>query len=185
MSVHPPNRHLHRLAIRAALVSSLAWLLAQPAAAAPDEALIFRVRSSDSAITAFIELAATRSLTFRTLVALIQASDGIVYVEPGDCGAHGARACLKGWVGAAGPNRFLRVMVSRRRADSDIDFMGSIGHELQHTVEALSDPATINSAALYNFFSRIAPTSSRRFETIEAINAGDAVREELGRRIKY
>jgi hypothetical protein len=184
MSVHPPNRLLHGLAIRATLVATLAWSAPQAAAAA-DEGTILRVRSSDSAITAFIELAATRSLTFRKLVALVQASDGIVYIEPGDCGAHAVRACLKGSVGAAGPNRLLRVMVSRRRADSDIDFMGSIGHELQHTVEALSDPATISSAALYNFFSRIAPSSSRSFETIAAINAGDAVRDELGRRGPY
>ena len=185
MSVHPSNRHLHRLAILAAFVASLAWPFAQPAAAAPDEAAILRVRSTDSAITAFIELAATRSLTFRKLLVLIQASDGIVYVERGDCGNHGARACLKGWMGAAGPNRLLRVVVNRRRANSDVDFMGSIGHELQHAVEALSEPATINTAALYNFFSRIAPSSSSRFETIEAINVGDAVREELGRRRPY
>jgi hypothetical protein len=184
MSVHPLNRRLHGLAIQAALVATLAWSPARPAEAA-DEGTLFRVRSSDSAITAFIELAATRSPTFRNLLALIQASDGIVYVEPGDCGNHGARACLKGWMGAAGPNRLLRVMVNRRRANSDVDFMGSIGHELQHTVEALSEPATINSAALYNFFTRIAPSSSGRFETLAAINAGDAVREELSRRRRY
>ncbi len=186
MSVYPPNRRLYRLAIRTALVASLGWSLAQPAAAAPDEAeaVVFRVRSTDRAISAFIELAATRSLTFRKLVALIEASDGIVYVEPGPCG-HGTRACLKLWMGAGGPNRFLRVMVDRRKADSDADFMGSIGHELQHTVEALSEPATVNSLDLYNFFNRIAPTSANRFETIAAINAGDAVRAELRGRRAY
>jgi hypothetical protein len=164
----------------AALVASLGWLPAQPAAAGPEDAepAIFRIRSSDRVISAFIDLAATRSLTFRKLVALIEASDGIVYVEPGPCG-HGTRACLKVWMGVSGPNRFLRVMVDRRKATSDADFMGSIGHELQHTVEALSEPATLNSIDLYNFFSRIAPTSTNRFETIAAINAGDAVRAEL------
>src|SRR6185503_16303047 len=126
MSLHPSNRHLHRLALRAVFVACLASPLAQPAAAASEEAAIFRVRSTDSTITAFIELAATRSLTFRRLLALIQASDGIVYVEPGDCVNHGARACLIGWMGAAGPNRLLRVVVNRRRAYSDVDFMGSI-----------------------------------------------------------
>jgi hypothetical protein len=34
---------------------------------------------------------------------------------------------------------------------------------------------------MYNFFSRIAPTDKRRFETTAAINAGDAVRIELRR----
>jgi hypothetical protein len=180
MSVQLPNRRLHRLASRAALIVSLGCAVAQPAVAAADETAIFRVRSSDGAITALIDLAATRSLTFKRLLALIQASDGIVYVEPGDCG-HGTRACLKGWMRASGSNRFLRVMVDRRKSDSEDDFTGSIGHELQHTVEALSEPATIDSVGLYNFFNRIAPTNSQRFETTAAIKAGDAVRIELRR----
>jgi hypothetical protein len=186
MSVQPTNRRLYHLAIRVALVASLGWFLAMPATAADDEpeAAILRVRSTDQAISAFIDLAATRSLTFRKLVALIEGSDGIVYIQPGPCG-HGTRACLKVWMGASGPNRFLRVMVDRRKADSDADFMGSIGHELQHTVEALSEPATVNSVGLYNFFSRIAPTSINRFETTAAINAGEAVRAELRGRRAY
>ena len=178
MSVHHPNRRLQRLAIRTALVVSLGCALAQPAAAADDAVGIFRVRSSDVSITALIELAATRSMTFKRLLTLIQASDGIVYVEPGDCG-HGTRACLKTWMESRGANRFLRVMVDRRKSDSEVDFMGSIGHELQHTVEALSEPATIDSVGLYNFFCRIAPTDRHRFETMAAITAGDAVRNEL------
>jgi hypothetical protein len=180
MSVHPSPRRLRSLVIQAALVASLGWPLAQPAAAS-DEAELFRVRSTDSAISGFIELAATRSLTFRRLLALVQASDGIVYVEPGECG-HGTRACLKVWMRTRGDNRFLRVTVDRRKARSDEDFMGSIGHELQHTVEALSEPSTVDSVGLYNFFSRMALTSGGRFETTAAINAGDAVRDEVARR---
>ena len=155
--------------------------MTQPVTACADDAGIFRVRSSDKAITAFIELAATRSLTFKRLLALIQGSDGIVYVEPGQCG-HGTRACLQVWMRTSGSNRFLRVLVDRRKSRSDADFMGSIGHELQHTVEALSEPATLDSIGLYNFFSRTALTSNLRFETTAAINAGDAVRDELSRR---
>ena len=170
----PANRRLLSLGLEAALIVSV---LAHAPLVAAEEAPFFRVRSSDQAITQFIELAATRSLTFRNLVALIQTSDGIVYVEPGECG-HGTRACLKLWIGASGSTRFLRVVVNRRRAYSDVDFMGSIGHELQHTVEALSEPNTVNSMRLYNFFTRIA-VSGQRFETAAALTAGDAVRHEL------
>jgi hypothetical protein len=179
MSVTSPNRRLRRLVLQVALVVSLAWPLASPAAAS-DEATIFRVRSTDSAINGFIELASARSVTFRRLLALIQGSDGIVYVEPGQCG-HGTRACLKVWMQAAGSNRFLRVVVDRRRAESDEDFMGTIGHELQHTVEALSERSTSSGVGLYNFFSRAAQISGTRFETTAAIKAGDAVRVEAQR----
>jgi hypothetical protein len=180
MSVQPQKRRIFRLSVQAAFVASLGWSVAQPAVATADEGqmVISHVRSTDGAISAYIDLAATRSMTFRKLVAAIEVSDGIVYVEPGTCG-HGTRACLKVWMGASGANRFLRVIVDRRKADSDTDFMGSIGHELQHTVEALSEPATISSVDLYNFFSRIALTSMSRFETTAAVSAGDAVRAEL------
>jgi hypothetical protein len=174
MGMITANRRLLSLGLEAALIVSV---LAHAPLVAAEDAPFFRVRSSDQAISEFIGLAATRSLTFRNLVALIQMSDGIVYVEPGECG-HGTRACLKLWMGASGSTRFLRVVVNRRRAYSDVDFMGSIGHELQHTVEALSEAKTVNSTGLYNFFTRTA-ISGERFETTAAIIAGDAVRHEL------
>ena len=59
--------------------------------------------------------------------------------------------------------------------------MGSIGHELQHTVEALSEQSTNGGIRLYNFFSRAALMSGTRFETAAAIKAGDAVRVEVRR----
>jgi 3-dehydroquinate synthetase len=53
------------------------------------------------------------------------------------------------------------VLVDRQRADSDVDLMGSIGHELQHAIEALSD--------------------NNRFEMTAAIIVGTAIRDELRR----
>jgi hypothetical protein len=38
----------------------------------------------------------------------------------------------------AGANRMLRVKVDTRKADWDL--MGSIGHELRHTIEVLNNP---------------------------------------------
>ena len=88
------------------------------------------------------------------------------------------RACLKLWMGVAGPTRFLRVVVNRRRAVFRRGLHGFDRHELQHTVEALSEPNTVNSMRLYNYFTRTA-ISGPRFETMAAITAGDAVRHEL------
>ena len=62
------------------------------------------------------------------------------------------RARLKMWMKVSGANRFLRVLVDRKKADSDVDFMGSIGHELQHAIEALSQSSIRDGAQLYNFF---------------------------------
>ena len=60
--------------------------------------------------------------------------------------------------------------------------MASMGHELQHAVEALSEPGITDGRGLYNFFGRFAPTEGDRFETLAALRAGDNVRNELRRR---
>ena len=173
MTTQSPANRISR-PLGATLVAALAVATAQTASA--QEPMMARVRSSHSAITALISEGRERSATFRRLVQTIDDSDGIVYIEEGQC-HHGVRACLVLSVTPAGPNRILRVIVDTRKADWDL--MGSIGHELQHTVEALSEPATIDSVGLSNFFCRIAPTDRHRFETMAAITAGDAVRNEL------
>ena len=136
------------------------------------------VRSSNPALAGLIRQATERSATFRGLVEVINASDGIVYVEQGDCG-HGVRACLAA-VAAAGSNRLLRVKVDTRKADWDL--MGSIGHELQHVVEVLGDPSVTSSAAMYFFYTRKGRRGTTdAFETNAAVDAGHAVRTEVRR----
>ena len=123
-----------------------------------------------------IQEATERSATFRALVETINASDGIVYVNQGDCG-HGVRACLATVV-AAGPNRILRIQVDTRKADWDL--MGSIGHELRHAVEVLGDPTVTSNATMYFFYSRTGRRdASNSFETKAAVEAGRAVRSEV------
>ena len=137
-----------------------------------------RVRSSDSTLAGLIDRATRGSETFRSLITSIQASNGIVYVEPGRCG-HGVRACLKIWMQVGGPNRFLWIVIDRSPSDRDVQVMGSLGHELQHAVEVLSEPAVTNGATMYNFLRRTASNHSNRFETTAAVNAGNDVIDEL------
>ena len=159
-----------------ALVCALPCASAQPAAAQTDASALSRVRSTDALIVAVIEQISERSATFRRLVATINASDGLVYVEQGQCG-RGARACLV-TVKVAGPNRLLSIWVDTRTVDAE--FMGLIGHELRHAIEVLSDPGVINGHAMSNFYHRQGSRSAEgRFETQAAIEAGEAVRAEV------
>jgi hypothetical protein len=136
-----------------------------------------RVRSSSPAIAGLIRKAVERSATFRALVDRINASDGIVYVEEGRCG-HGVRACLVTVV-TAGANRMLWVKVDTRKADWDL--MGSIGHELRHTLEVLDEASVRSNVDMYFFDSRVGlrGTAGSAFETMAAVDAGDAVRAEI------
>jgi hypothetical protein len=139
---------------------------------------MLRVRSTDNALAGLIDQGARRSETFSRLLATIQASNGIVYVEAGKCG-HGVRACLKIWMQVSGPNRFVRIVIDRPGRERDVDVMGSIGHELQHAIEVLGEPAVTDGVTMFSFLQRIASTDGYRFETTAAVNAGEAVKYEL------
>jgi hypothetical protein len=83
------------------------------------------------------------------------------------------------WMQVAGPNRFIRIVIDRSKSDRDVQVMGSLGHELQHAIEVLSEPAVTSGVTMYNFLRRTAPTDGNRFETTAAVNAGNAVIDEL------
>jgi hypothetical protein len=65
--------------------------------------------------------------------------------------------------------------------EADWDFMGSVGHELRHTIEVLSNPSVTNTAGLHSFYLHTASTGGflRPFETEAAVAAGAAVRAEV------
>ena len=140
--------------------------------------VMMRIRTHSPVIATLIQEATERSSTFRLLVKTISASDGIVYVNEGDCG-HGVRACLADVI-AAGPNRILRIQVDTRKANWDL--MGSIGHELRHAVEVLGDPTVTSNAAMFFFYERRGRRGTKSsFETAAAVETGDAVRSEVRR----
>jgi len=71
-----------------------------------------RVRSDNAAIVALIEEANQRSATFHRLLDTLNASDGIVLIQEGDC-PHGERACFVN-VTMAGARRVMWVKVQVR-----------------------------------------------------------------------
>jgi hypothetical protein len=138
-----------------------------------------RVRSSVPKITTVLSEASARSKTFRALVADIEQTDGIVYIEPGRC-KHGVRACLSLSITPAGSFRILRVLVDM--ASDMFELMATIGHELRHALEILSEPHVRTTAQAYLFYTRESPTSRDVFETRAAILTGLAVEQEISRR---
>jgi hypothetical protein len=135
-----------------------------------------RIRGVGPRIAAVVIEAAAQSKTLRGLVDQIGATDGIVYVAEGECG-HGVGACLLFTITMAGPNRVLRILVDPSKSDRDL--MASIGQELQHAVEVLSNRGVRSDAAMYLLYETKCYKCRSRFETDGAIRAGDAVRREL------
>ena len=157
---------------RASATESNAAIADQPSPMAPDA----RVRSVTPRMVAVINDATARSKTFRALVDQIGRTDGIVYVTEGRCG-YGVRACLLLTMTLMGPNRVLRILVDPGK--EDCDFMGSIGHELQHAVEVLSHRTIRSRSAMILLYKKEGAEKGGRFETDAAFTAGNAVRDEL------
>jgi len=138
-----------------------------------------RVRSHSPEVADLIRAASDASATFRRLIAAIDDTDGLVYVDDGKCG-HGVSACLLLTVQVAGPFRILRIKVDARRLDCRL--MAQIGHELQHAIELLSDPRVTDGVSAYFLLDRIAPggpiSDRDRFETAVAERVGLDVRRE-------
>ena len=138
-----------------------------------------RVRSTNRTIASLLREGAARSATFRGLVHTIEQTNGIVYVESGQC-LHGVRACLSLSVTRAGEYRILRVIVDL--AANAIALMATMAHELRHAIELLTEPAVRSTGAAYLYYAREAPTTRDAFETQAAIAAGLAVERELNLR---
>jgi hypothetical protein len=137
-----------------------------------------RVRSTNRTIAAAIAKAESQSATFRSLVRDIEGTDGIVYVEEGIC-RHGVKACLSLSIVSGVGYRLLRILVGT--TGDAIALMATIGHELRHAIELLSEPGVRTTAAAYNYYLREAPTVRDAFETMAAMATGLAVERELHR----
>jgi hypothetical protein len=134
---------------------------------------LVRVRSEYPEIADTIRRASDESATFRRLMAAIDRTDGLIYVDKARCG-HGVHSCLVLSVQAAGPFRILHIRVEPQVPDCHL--MATIGHELQHAIEVLSYAYVTTGAQAYLLYDRLAGLTSLqyhgRFETEEAIHAG-------------
>jgi hypothetical protein len=150
--------------------------LAPPAADAQSTSTMSRVRSENPSIAQLLADAPAMSATFRGLVAAIDATNGIVYVQSGRCG-RGARACLSHSLQLAGPHRILRVLISTRRDREGL--IGAIGHELHHALEILHDVNITTSQGMFFYFFGGSTSMTNRFETNDAIDAGVRIEYEV------
>jgi hypothetical protein len=138
-----------------------------------------RIRTDSPILRTLIREASERSQTFRTLVAAIDATDGLVYLRVGTCGR--LRACLLHRMTLAGEHRVLNILVDLRPRSTDPT--PAIGHELQHVLEVLSDSTITTDERIVAFYRFHGRRIRGVLETDAAIRVGDAVRAELRRAI--
>ena len=171
-------------AITLAIVAFQATLNAGQAAA-DRRAGESRLRIGSEQIARLVGEGEERSRAFRSLIAAIERTDGLVYISDGPCVPR-VRACLLMQLDQAGPNRMLRIHITLRRPDDET--IVAIGHELQHAMEVLGDTRVRTTRDMFLLYQRIGlrPPSSVmqfrthfRFETAGALRAGETIRDEL------
>ena len=138
------------------------------------------VRSSVPRIAALLTRGVECSSTVRHLVATLDASDVIVYIEPKQ-----RRPSLRGYlshhiVTVAG-SRYLRIYVEMQGAKSQL--ISLIGHELQHAVEVAQAAEARTSTDLKHVFDRLrVPLGCHAagcYETRAARDVEGAIEREL------
>ena len=144
-----------------------------------------RLRIESRWIADLVRDGTSRSTTLRELVATIERTDGLVYLSEGSCMPR-VLACLLMQLDQAGPNRMLRIRITPGRSDDDA--IVAVGHELQHATEVLSDSRVKTTSDMFILYQRIGLRTAAsvmqfrthfRFETMAAIQTGDAIRHEL------
>ena len=138
------------------------------------------IRLLDPECAAPFERGRVSSPTFNRLVATIETSDVILHVQ---C-TQRLRPNVAGvtWLSVrAGGHRFVRVSIDRRLAGDEA--VSVLGHELYHVTEIAGAPHVVDTSgmrALYMMLGhRTCSSDPPCFDTREAQEAGDRVREEL------
>ena len=141
------------------------------------------VRVIDSRLRAEISEGLARSAFFRNLVARLDGSDVIVYVER-ECPMSQRIFGRLSFMGAGGGRRYLLVRISC--ALHDDEQIAAIGHELRHAIEIADAPSVVDTASLGREYQRIGFESrgvpkGAGYESRAAIDAARHIMVELGR----
>jgi hypothetical protein len=141
---------------------------------APDR----RVRTACARVQRLLAEGLRHSPTFRSVMAALDRTDVIVYVEF----HRGLRAAIAGrlmMVPSTGFQRYARIQLAP--GGSLQEQIGTLAHELQHAVEVGEAPEVRDPMTLQQLYTRIGITSLGRhsYDTLAAQQTGRRVRLEL------
>ena len=154
-----------------------------PSASMPKEALLAgphrHVRTTDRCLKRLIAEGVDRSPTLHALIAGLEISDVIVYVEPGRdlSGSIMGRLLLLPY---GGTQRYLRVQIAPGLSPDET--ISLIGHELRHALEVAEARDVRTENDLIALYKRIGDRTSgavHRYDTAAARSTGRRVQHEL------
>jgi hypothetical protein len=142
------------------------------------ESPLRHVRTTNPHVQKLLETGLSRSPTFAALLARLNASDVIVYIEQTDSMPKTLDGRLL-LMPLANQQRYLRIQIARRGDTNEL--IALLGHELRHAVEVADATDVRDEGALERLYKRIgAPsTGMHTYDTDAAQATGRRVRKEL------
>ena len=141
------------------------------------------VKAADPTHRALVRQGFERSATFRQLIADIDASSWLVFVQTGRCPEKLTVACLLHFVGTFDGKPYLRVIAHHGPLHPD-NVISVLAHELQHAREVVQAVDVRSADDLRDLFKRIGRVSVERlgvvtYDTEQAIQVERAVWRQL------
>ncbi|HJR59534.1 MAG TPA: hypothetical protein VJ813_09055 [Vicinamibacterales bacterium] len=169
---------LHALCLAAIVAAVPAPVRCAEPLAPPSPLLGRHVRGVTPAMTHLIDQGIRRSRTFKRLIAALDESDVIVYLEVTKALPAGLDGRLM-FITSAGGVRYLHAQITSS-LDFD-DLIAVAGHELQHALEVAEHRNVRDSTDLEMLYMRIGIPSpvKHRYDTVAARITGRRVRAEL------
>jgi hypothetical protein len=164
----------------ASLVLSTALVCAPLSESAALESPFRHVRTQDRSVRYLLKRGFTHSPTFAHLMACLDHSDVLVYVEE-VARLPGALAGRMLMAPAGHGQRYVRIEIALRGTPDES--IALLGHELQHAIEVAQEIAVDDEAALRALYQRIGVRGGdggdHVYETLAAQQVGRTVRKEL------
>jgi hypothetical protein len=152
------------------LAIPLLTILGLPGAVAHTRPYLPHVRARHDGLKPILREAIEKSATTRRLVATLDASDVIVYLELQPDMPDSLHAGVR-YAGSGGQFRYLRISLNPMNTRAEM--LAMIGHELQHAVEIAGEPGIRSASDLSRHYKRIG-LMGRRGETWDTQAARDA-----------
>jgi hypothetical protein len=163
----------------AAAASTLALAIVTPLLADEPAAPPPHIRPLSADARELVTSGVTRSELIRELIARLEASDVVVYVDYGWLIA--GRSGQLAFVSSAGGSRYVMIQIASGLIEAEQ--LATLGHELRHAVEIADATEVIGGASFARHYSDIGIDLglgvNRRYETEAAVEAGRSVRREL------
>lgn len=135
------------------------------------------VRTQDRSVRQLLKRGFNRSATFAHLMARLEHSDVIVYIEevPRLPGALEGRMMM---LPTAHGQRYVRIQIALRGTPDES--VAILGHELQHAIEVAQESAVNDQTQLAALYQRIGTRAGPRvYDTYAAQEIGRVIRREL------